>query len=122
LARDRFALRFPRIFASAVAFAAPRAWWADSVNESLPRRRRIRQVGDRAGDHAADPASISARILREAGFEAQVAAAIAGIAVPSGTTLAGGVRRLFKREPAREWPKISQLDSQLNKDSTSKPR
>ena len=48
-------------------------------------------------------ADITARILREAGFEDQVAARIAAIKKPTAATLAKGVRRLFKAEPGREW-------------------
>jgi hypothetical protein len=46
---------------------------------------------------------IRERILREAGFEDQVAKAVATIKTPSGAALAKGVRRLFKQEPEREW-------------------
>ena len=48
-------------------------------------------------------ADITARILREAGFEDQVAARIAAIKKPTAATLAKGVKRLFKTEPGREW-------------------
>jgi hypothetical protein len=43
------------------------------------------------------------RILRDAGFEDQVAAAIAAIKKPSAAALAKGIKRLFKSEPDREW-------------------
>jgi hypothetical protein len=48
-------------------------------------------------------AATSERILREAGFEDQVAAAIAAIKKPSAAALAKGIKRLFKSEPDREW-------------------
>jgi hypothetical protein len=43
------------------------------------------------------------RILREAGFESQVAAAIAAIKKPSAAVLAKGIKQLFKQEADREW-------------------
>jgi hypothetical protein len=43
------------------------------------------------------------RILREAGFEDEVAAAIAGIEKPDAADLAKGIRKLFDRERDREW-------------------
>jgi hypothetical protein len=48
-------------------------------------------------------AAVSARILREAGFENQVARAIAAITKPDGDALADGIKRLFQAEPDREW-------------------
>jgi len=48
-------------------------------------------------------AAVTARILREAGFENQVAAAIAAIEKPSPADLAEGIRHLFRQEPDREW-------------------
>jgi hypothetical protein len=48
-------------------------------------------------------AAITERILREAGLDDQVAAAIAAIKKPIATTLEQGTRRLFKRESDREW-------------------
>jgi hypothetical protein len=48
-------------------------------------------------------ADIIERILREAGLEAQVAAAIAAIEKPGGDTLAQGVEEMFEQEPDREW-------------------
>jgi hypothetical protein len=48
-------------------------------------------------------AAVTERILREAGFEDQVAAAIAKIKKPSAAVLAKGIKQLFKREPDREW-------------------
>jgi hypothetical protein len=48
-------------------------------------------------------AAITERILREAGLENQVAAAIAAIEKPSPAVLAEGIRRLFRQEPDREW-------------------
>jgi hypothetical protein len=47
--------------------------------------------------------NIRARILREAGFEDQVASAIAAIKKPSAATLAKGIKALFKQEADREW-------------------
>jgi hypothetical protein len=48
-------------------------------------------------------ASVTERILREAGLENQVATAIAAIEKPSPADLAEGIRRLFQQEPDREW-------------------
>jgi hypothetical protein len=48
-------------------------------------------------------ASVTERILREAGFERQVAAAIAAIKKPSAKTLEKGIKAMFKREADREW-------------------
>jgi hypothetical protein len=48
-------------------------------------------------------AGITARILREAGLEGQVAAAIAAIRKPGGATLAEGAKKLFKRHRDRSW-------------------
>jgi hypothetical protein len=48
-------------------------------------------------------ANLTERILREAGFEAQVTTAIAGIKKPSAAALAKGIRQMFKREPDSEW-------------------
>jgi Topoisomerase 6 subunit A/Spo11, Toprim domain len=48
-------------------------------------------------------ADITERILREAGLDDQVAEAIAEIEKPTAATLEQGIRRLFKREPDREW-------------------
>jgi hypothetical protein len=48
-------------------------------------------------------ADITARILREAGLENQVAAAIAAIAKPGAAVLAEGIRCLFGRKPDSEW-------------------
>jgi hypothetical protein len=47
--------------------------------------------------------AITERILREAGLDDQVAAAIAAIEKPAATTLERGILRLFKREPDRAW-------------------
>jgi hypothetical protein len=43
------------------------------------------------------------RILREAGFEDQVAAAVAAVKKPDATDLAKGIKKLFKQEREREW-------------------
>ena len=48
-------------------------------------------------------AAITERILREAGFEDQVAAAIAAIKKPTAAALAKGIKQLFEQEPDREW-------------------
>jgi hypothetical protein len=48
-------------------------------------------------------AAITDRILREAGIDDQVAAAIAAIEEPSAAVLAEGIQRLFRQEPASEW-------------------
>ena len=48
-------------------------------------------------------AATTERILREAGFEDQVATAIARIRKPSPAVLAKGIERLFKQRPDREW-------------------
>jgi hypothetical protein len=48
-------------------------------------------------------AAVTARILREAGIEHQVATAIAAIEKPSAAVLAEGIRDLFRQEPDREW-------------------
>jgi hypothetical protein len=47
--------------------------------------------------------AITERILREAALDDQVAATIAAIEKPDAATLEQGIRRLFKREPNREW-------------------
>jgi len=48
-------------------------------------------------------AAVTARILSEAGFEAQVATAIASIRKPEQIVLKIGIHDLFRREPDREW-------------------
>ena len=48
-------------------------------------------------------AEITERILREAGFENQVAAGIEAIEKPSPAVLVHGIRQLFQEEPDREW-------------------
>jgi hypothetical protein len=47
--------------------------------------------------------AITERILREAGFENEVATAIAAIEKPSPAILAQGIQQLFGEEPDREW-------------------
>jgi hypothetical protein len=47
--------------------------------------------------------AITERILREAGFEDQVAAAIAAVNKPSAAALEKGIEKLFEREQDREW-------------------
>jgi hypothetical protein len=46
---------------------------------------------------------ITARILREAGYEDQVAAAVAAIRKPSAAGLVKGIKRLFANAPESEW-------------------
>ena len=48
-------------------------------------------------------AAITERILREAGFENQVATAIAAVEKPDGAALAEGIEDLFEQEPDRQW-------------------
>ena len=48
-------------------------------------------------------ADATERILREAGFEAQVADAFAAVSKPTSNALAEGIKRLFQAEPNREW-------------------
>ena len=48
-------------------------------------------------------ADLTERILREAGLERRVAAAIAGIKTPNAATLKRDIGQLFKQEPDREW-------------------
>jgi hypothetical protein len=48
-------------------------------------------------------ASITERILREAGFEEQVAAAIAAIEKPAAAALVDGITQLFEQQPEQEW-------------------
>jgi hypothetical protein len=48
-------------------------------------------------------ADITERILREAGLDDQVAAAVAAIEKPGAVVLAEGIRNLFQQEPDREW-------------------
>ena len=48
-------------------------------------------------------ATVTERILREAGFENQVAEALAAIEKPNGEALAEGIEDLFEKEPDREW-------------------
>jgi hypothetical protein len=48
-------------------------------------------------------AAVTERILREAGFENQVAEALAAIERPTGVELSTGIEELFERDPEREW-------------------
>ena len=48
-------------------------------------------------------ADITERVLREAGLDDQVVAAIAAIKVPDGAVLAGEIAQLFEHEPDAEW-------------------
>jgi hypothetical protein len=55
-------------------------------------------------DHQIEARSkIMDRILREANFEDQVAAAVAAIKKPDATDLAKGIKKLFTQEREREW-------------------
>ena len=47
--------------------------------------------------------TLTERILREAGLEEQVLAAIAEIKTPTGATLVKGVKASFKEQLDREW-------------------
>jgi hypothetical protein len=47
--------------------------------------------------------AVTERILREAGFEDQVAAAIAAVEKPSAAALEQGIKDIFERERDREW-------------------
>jgi hypothetical protein len=48
-------------------------------------------------------AAVTERILREAGYETQVAEALAGIKRPSGVSLTKGINKLFAGKPEAEW-------------------
>ena len=48
-------------------------------------------------------AAITERILREAGLDDQVAAAMAALEKPDAASLEQGIQRLFTREPDRQW-------------------
>ena len=48
-------------------------------------------------------AEITDRILREAGLEAQVAAAMAALDLPDGDELRRGVAEMFEDEPEADW-------------------
>ena len=50
-------------------------------------------------------ADITERILREAGLEEQVAAALAAINRPSAAELTAGIKQLFAHQPSSEWRK-----------------
>jgi hypothetical protein len=47
--------------------------------------------------------AVTERILREAGFENQVAAAIAQIETPDGTVLTAGIKQVFAATPDAQW-------------------
>jgi hypothetical protein len=47
--------------------------------------------------------AVAERILREAGYEEQVANAIAKIKTPNADALVKGIKEMFKQEPDREW-------------------
>jgi hypothetical protein len=46
---------------------------------------------------------VTARILREANLEGQIARALRKIKRPTGTTLVNGIKRMFKRSSGKEW-------------------
>jgi hypothetical protein len=48
-------------------------------------------------------AATTERILREAGFERQVAKTIAAIKMPSAADVVTGIKKLFEKTPDREW-------------------
>ena len=48
-------------------------------------------------------AEITARILREAGLEDQIAAAVATLERPSADALSDAIRQGFERAPETEW-------------------
>ena len=48
-------------------------------------------------------AEITERILREAGLDFQVAAAMAALELPDGEELARGIAQLFEDQPDAEW-------------------
>jgi hypothetical protein len=48
-------------------------------------------------------AAVTERILREAGYETQVAEALATIERPTAAVLTGGIEELFADKPEAEW-------------------
>ena len=48
-------------------------------------------------------AEITERVLREAGLDGQITAAVAKIKAPDGAVLAGEIAQLFESEPDAEW-------------------
>jgi hypothetical protein len=48
-------------------------------------------------------AELTERILREAGFDSQVTAALAAIAKPDADALRNGVEKMFEEQPEQEW-------------------
>jgi hypothetical protein len=65
---------------------------ADVLEEDLAERTREKVR-----------AAIADRILREAGLDAQVEAAMAALELPDGDELARGVAQLFEDQPDAEW-------------------
>jgi hypothetical protein len=63
-------------------------------------------------------AALTERILREAGFENQVAEAIREIEHPTGEVLAEGIEASFVEEPTREWR--YHVKAEAEKQATSK--
>jgi hypothetical protein len=48
-------------------------------------------------------AAVTEQILRDAGLEERVAAAVAAVAKPDATALQNGIRQLFEQQPDAEW-------------------
>ena len=48
-------------------------------------------------------AALTEQILREAGLEERVAAAVAAVTKPDATALQNGIRQLFEQQPDAEW-------------------
>jgi hypothetical protein len=59
---------------------------------------------------------LTERILREAGVEHQVAAALGAIKRPKATDLTGGIKQLFEGDPQRQWrDQIDAVTDQLSR-------
>ena len=57
--------------------------------------------------------AITERILREAGFEDQVAAAVAATKKPTAAALTKRVKALFERDPGHEWRDAIEIEANL---------
>jgi hypothetical protein len=82
--------------------------WLDRKMEAFGCGKLIPPAAVLEGDLAARAekkvrAEITERILREAGLDFQVAAAMAALKLPDGKALARGIARLFKDRPDAEW-------------------
>jgi hypothetical protein len=82
--------------------------WLDRKMERFGCGKLIPPAAVLEGDLAARAekkvrAEITERILREAGLDFQVAAAMAALKLPDGKALARGIARLFKDRPDAEW-------------------